>query len=469
MAGCTQVERSRSCSRAIASRFSQQAQAVFSAAGEHAVRLGHTAGNQVVDQHTEVGLVAARRPRLLALHLQRSVGTGQQALSGGLLITGCAIDLSGKEQPFYRFGFQRGVQAGRIKVIVLDGVAGTQDVAVLKSLHRAYQRQLDVERQACRNAVRINLVRRQPFWFEENVVTVLRRETVDLVFDRWAIARPNPLDDAGVHRRTVQSTADDLVRTFVGAGHPTRQLVRMLAGSTEEGKHRQRIVRMLFGHHREINGLAVETRRCSGLQPPGRQLQLAQARGKRHRRHVAHAPAGRLRKPHVNFPVEKGSRREHHGTRRETDTVLCHRTDDPVTFDDQIVASLGKQREVWLIFQAGPDGLAIQHAICLRPRGAYCRSLTGVQDAELDTGLIGGRGHRPVERIDLLDQMPLADSADRGVATHRAERVEIVREQQGFRAHARTGQRRFGAGMAATDHDYIERVRILHEDEEIPE
>ena len=43
-----------------------QLQAVLGAAGEHAVRLGHAARHQVVDQHAEVGLVAARAPGLLA-------------------------------------------------------------------------------------------------------------------------------------------------------------------------------------------------------------------------------------------------------------------------------------------------------------------------------------------------------------------------------------------------------------------
>ena len=55
-----------------------------------------------------------------------------------------------------------------------------------------------------------------------------------------------------------------------------------------------------------------------------------------------------------------------------------------------------------------------------------------------------------------------ADAANRGIAAHRAERVEVVRKQQGFHAHARAGQRRLGAGVAATDHDYIETVRKLH-------
>src|SRR5690606_41687631 len=39
-----------------------QLQAVFGAAGEHPVRLGGAVGDQVVDQHTEVGLVATRAP-----------------------------------------------------------------------------------------------------------------------------------------------------------------------------------------------------------------------------------------------------------------------------------------------------------------------------------------------------------------------------------------------------------------------
>ena len=131
----------------------------------------------------------------------------------------------------------------------------------------------------------------------------------------------------------------------------------------------------------------------------------------------------------MNFAVEKGPRREHHGTRRETDTVLRHRTDDPVTFDDQIVASLGKQREVWLIFQAGPDGLAIQHAICLRPRGAYCGPFAGVENTKLDARFVGRRSHDAIQRIDFLDQMPLPNTADGRIAAHRAKRVEIVREQ----------------------------------------
>ena len=93
--GFTQVDFRRSRSRAIASRLranaSQRAsstrpsarprlgqaqvgvvlaqlQPVLGARGEHPVRLGDAAGDEVVDQHAEVGLVAARAPARLAAH-----------------------------------------------------------------------------------------------------------------------------------------------------------------------------------------------------------------------------------------------------------------------------------------------------------------------------------------------------------------------------------------------------------------
>ena len=60
-----------------------------------------------------------------------------------------------------------------------------------------HQRQLHVERQRRRDAVRIDLVRREPFGLEENLVARPVGEAHDLVLDRRAIARPDALDDPG--------------------------------------------------------------------------------------------------------------------------------------------------------------------------------------------------------------------------------------------------------------------------------
>ena len=45
-------------------------------------------------------------------------------------------------------------------------------------------------------------------------------------------------------------------------------------------------------------------------------------------------------------------------------------------------------------------------------------------------GLVDRDRHRAAERVDLLDEMPLADAADRRVARHLAQRFDVVREHE---------------------------------------
>jgi hypothetical protein len=53
-------------------------QAVFGAAGEHAVGFGAALGDEVVDHHAEVGLVAAEDEFRFSQHLEGGVGPGER-------------------------------------------------------------------------------------------------------------------------------------------------------------------------------------------------------------------------------------------------------------------------------------------------------------------------------------------------------------------------------------------------------
>ncbi len=64
--------------------------------------------------------------------------------------------------------------------------------------------------------------------------------------------------------------------------------------------------------------------------------------------------------------------------------------------------------------------------------------------------------------IDFAHQMALADAADRRVAAHRPEGVEIVRQQQRLRPHPCGRQRGLGTGVAATNHNDIKTGGIKH-------
>ena len=86
----------------------------------------------------------------------------------------------------------------------------------------------------------------------------------------------------------------------------------------------------------------------------------------------------------------------------------------------------------------------------------------GVQTAKLNAGLIGGQGHCPAQRIHFAHQMAFADAADRGVTRHLPQGFDIVGEQEGLGAHARSGQCRLSTGMAAAHHNYIVFNRIIH-------
>src|SRR5882762_3740760 len=61
--------------------------------------------------------------------------------------------------------------------------------------------------------------------------------------------------------------------------------------------------------------------------------------------------------------------------------------------------------------------------------------------------------------------MALADAADRRIAAHLPQRLDVVREQQRLLAHARGSERGLGAGVATADHDYLEYFAETHQAE----
>jgi hypothetical protein len=148
--------------------------------------------------------------------------------------------------------------------------------------------------------------------------------------------------------------------------------------------------------------------------------------------------------------------------RLEADAELRHHPADPVAAEDQVVRRLLEQRQVGLVFEATADRLLVELPVGLGAGGPYRRTLGGIQDAELDARLVGCRRHRTTQRIDLLDQMALADAADRGIAGHRAEGFDVVCEQQRARTGTRRSEGSFGAGMAAANHDHIKGRGKLH-------
>ena len=81
----------------------------------------------------------------------------------------------------------------------------------------------------------------------------------------------------------------------------------------------------------------------------------------------------------------------------------------------------------------------IELAVGLGARTADGRTLAAIEHPELDAAGIGDPAHQAVERIDLADQMALAEPADGGIAGHRADGRKAMGDQRRPRAHPRSG------------------------------
>ena len=401
-------------------------------------------------------------PRRLALHRQRGVEAGDQALRGGFLVAGGAVDLAGEVQAGDRLGFQPRVEPARIEIVVFDRVAGAGDVGVLEPGNRMHQRQLHVVRQRGGDAVRIDLERVQSFGLDEDLVRRLLGEAHHLVLDRRTVARADALDLAGVQRRAVQCAANDPVGALAGMRDPAADLARVLVARAEVGEHRRRRIAGLLFQAAEVDAAQVDARRRAGLQAVGGDRQFAQLRRQRAGRRIAGTATGVLRLADMDLAGEEGAGGEHHRAGAERQAHLGDHAGDAAVLDDQVVHRLLEQLEVRLAFHHAADRRLVQRAVGLAAGGAHGRTLRRVQRAPLDAGAIRGVRHRAAQRVDLLDQVALADAADGGIAAHLADRLDVVAEQQRARTGARGGQRGLGAGVAAADHDDVVVDRMAH-------
>ena len=437
-------------------------QSMLGPARKHAIGLRRAARDEVVDQHADVSLAPRRRPGITLRHRECCIEAGNQPLCRGLLIAGRPVDLSRKVETLDASRLETRLQIARIEEIVFDGVARTRNVCAFEPANAAHEFVLHVERQARRDAVRIDLVRVEALGFDEDLMRIARGKTHDLVLDRGAVARSDAFDDASEERGAIGRAPDNLVCALVGCSDVARELLRMFARAAEKGKHRMRLIAPLLDHHRVIERATVDSWRRTGLESSHAHGELAQALGQPNRRRIARASAGMLLEADVHLAAKKCADSQHDRARAKLDTERCDGATHAPAFDDEIGNFLLKEREIRLILEHRANRLSIERPIGLCSRRAHRRALARIQRAELDARSIGSACHHAAEGIDFLDEMALANAADRRIAAHRAERLDVVRKQERPHAHARRCERAFGAGVAAADDDHVEFLGETH-------
>ena len=195
------------------------------------------------------------------------------------------------------------------------------------------------------------------------------------------------------------------------------------------------------------------------------QLQLLEACRQADRWRIASSPGLVVVEPHVNAAVEESPRGQHDGAGTECDPDLRDGADHAVAFDHQIIDSLLKQGEIRLILESAPDRRLVEHAIGLGTGCTHCRALARIEHPELNAAFVRRNRHGAAKCVDFLHQVALADAANRGIAAHLPERLDVVGKQQRAGAHAGGCKRGFGAGMTAANDDHIEFFGVQHESE----
>ena len=208
---------------------------------------------------------------------------------------------------------------------------------------------------------------------------------------------------------------------------------------------------MLNRERTVVDGAAIDARRRPGLQAAAARRDLAQPLRQAQRRRIAGAPGGVIIKTNMDAAGEEGAYREHHARGLEHNAGQRDDAAHAPALDHKVRRFLLEQRQPWLVFKLAAYRPAVKHPVGLRARGTHCRTLAGIEGAKLDTRHVSGTRHRTAECIDLAYQVTFADTADRGVAAHGAQRFDALCQQQRRGAHARSRERSLGAGVAAAD------------------
>ena len=91
--------------------------------------------DQIVQENADICLISGKNERGFASNLHRGVDSGHYSLCRGLLIAGCAVNLTGEVEARYQLGFQGLRELGRVGVVIFNGIAGAHDLCVLQPLY----------------------------------------------------------------------------------------------------------------------------------------------------------------------------------------------------------------------------------------------------------------------------------------------------------------------------------------------
>ena len=274
-----------------------------------------------------------------------------------------------------------------------------------------------------------------------------------LVLDRRAIARPLPFDCTREQWRLNQPRPNRVVRGEIGASERAEELRQ---GAATERGHRPVIrIRRLPLEPRPIDCPSIKARRRARLEPPKRQTERAELVAERRCGTLADTTPVLGLPPAKHLGVEECPGRQNDRRCPQHCPVIKHNTRDSSRLECQRRNAGSDDIEIRRHGQHLADGRCIACTVGLDARPLYCRPLRPVEHPVMDRRRIRRAPDQAVERIDLADEMTLAQPANRRVTRHRPNHRRVEADQSRPRATTRRRRRRFGPGMPAANNDHV--------------
>src|SRR5277367_1846613 len=174
-----------------------------------------------------------------------------------------------------------------------------------------------------------------------------------------------------------------------------------------------------------------------------------------HRGEVAGAAGRIILHPDMDEALEERAGREDDGRCFEDLAYLRLDAAHDTVLDDKPLDARLPHLQVGGALEHALAARAVGGLVGLRSAGANGGTLARVQKSKLDSSLVSRQAHLAAERVDLADQVALADTADSRVAGHLADVIEVEREHQRARAHPGRRERGFDSGVAGADNDDV--------------
>ncbi len=179
-----------------------------------------------------------------------------------------------------------------------------------------------------------------------------------------------------------------------------------------------------------------------------------------HRRRLIDATGRPVSFAEMDQPAQEGPGGDDDSARGQLNAIGQTEPGDAAVRDNQIVGLAFDDAEIGGLADRGLHGRGVELAIGLGARTPHRRTLATIEHAKLNAGGIGHPAHESIQRIDLADQMALAETTDRRIAGHRADGRKAMRHQCSHGSHARSRAGGLATGVAASNNNDVESFRV---------